>query len=61
MNSMTSADRTLTVKAKGSAVIVGASLSGLMAALALARIGMDVTLLGRSRRLRPNRACTERT
>lgn len=37
-------------EAGGSAVIVGASLSGLMSALSLSRIGMKVTMLERSER-----------
>ena len=34
-------------KRQGTAVIVGASLSGLMTGLALARVGVDVTMLER--------------
>ncbi|OBZ92063.1 monooxygenase [Pararhizobium polonicum] len=45
---MSAARQTLTAESTKSAVVVGASLSGLMAALVLARIGFSVTVLERS-------------
>lgn len=43
-----SSNDTFTPKTKGSAVVVGASLSGLMIGIALSRAGLNVTILERA-------------